>query len=203
MLVGDGIGCRRARSSTSPPAARSPTSDCVIAFSTFDQPVPANSLFGRTTVTGEHVLCVNPVALQGADASVDPILPSAPFAPGTLIAAGFELLGSPSRGRRRSGRACPAPTRPVLRRRRRRRAPAHGRWPEPRCPTPSPDPTWGLHLLDANVELGNLVSVVNAQASNWLDLKYGHCDERRRRTAAPILTAPRLRGTFAYHERTG
>ena len=34
-------------------------------------------------------------------------------------------------------------------------------------PKPSPDPTWGLHLLDANVELGNLVSVVDAQANNW------------------------------------
>ncbi len=66
---------------------------CVIAFSTFDQPVPANSLFGRTTVAGEHVLCVNPVALQGRSRVVDPILPSAPFAPGTLIAAGIQLLG--------------------------------------------------------------------------------------------------------------
>ena len=29
--------------------------------------------------------------------------------------------------------------------------------------TPSPDPTWGLHLLDANIELGNLVSVVHTR----------------------------------------
>jgi hypothetical protein len=41
-------------------------------------------------------------------------------------------------------------------------------------PTPSPSQVWGLHLLDANVELGNLVSVVNGQANNWLDLKDGH-----------------------------
>jgi hypothetical protein len=33
--------------------------------------------------------------------------------------------------------------------------------------TPSPDPTWGLHLLDANIELGNLVSVVHSEANAY------------------------------------
>ena len=65
------------------PACRSATQlGCVIAFSTFDQPPPANSLFGRTTVPGEQVLCTNPAALGGGAAKVDPIFPSAPFAPG-------------------------------------------------------------------------------------------------------------------------
>jgi hypothetical protein len=32
----------------------------------------------------------------------------------------------------------------------------------------------GLHLLDANVELGNLVSVVAGQVNSWLDLRYSH-----------------------------
>ena len=74
------------------PACRSDTQlGCVIAFSTFDQPVPNPSLFGRTTVPGEHVLCTNPAALSGGAAKVDPILPSAPFAPGTLIALGNKL----------------------------------------------------------------------------------------------------------------
>ncbi len=147
---------------------------CVIAFSTFDQPVPSNSLFGRTTVAGEHVLCVNPVALQGRSRVVDPILPSAPFAPGTLIAAGIQLLGItqprpptvwsslPSAYSAR----CSAPAA--------RTCSSSRRLPGPRSRTPSPDPTWGLHLLDANVELGNLVSVVDGQVNNWLDLRYGH-----------------------------
>lgn len=30
--------------------------------------------------------------------------------------------------------------------------------------TPSPDPTWGLHLLDANIELGNLITLVQREA---------------------------------------
>ena len=28
---------------------------------------------------------------------------------------------------------------------------------------PSPDATWGLHLLDANIALGNLISVVHTE----------------------------------------
>jgi hypothetical protein len=32
---------------------------------------------------------------------------------------------------------------------------------------PSPDPTWGLHLLDANVELGNLLTVVRDEAKQY------------------------------------
>ena len=33
--------------------------------------------------------------------------------------------------------------------------------------TPSPDPAWGLHLLDANVAQGDLVSLVAAQAARY------------------------------------
>jgi hypothetical protein len=146
---------------------------CVIAFSTFDQSVPSDSLFGRTSVKGEHVLCVNPTSLLAPGAQPDPILPSAPFAPGTLIAGGIKLLGLTlpqtatvwsrlpnSYSARCSGAGGAHVLQLTV-------------LPGAETPKPSPDPTWGLHLLDANVELGNLVSVVNAQANNWLDLKYG------------------------------
>jgi hypothetical protein len=150
------------------PACRSATQlACVIAFSTFDQPPPGNALFGRTAIAGDQVLCTNPAALGGGAAKVDPVLPSAPFAPGTLIAAGIALLKI---------------TQP----------PASTTWiSEPgaysaqcsgaggahvlqitaldgaQTATPSPDPTWGLHLLDANIELGNLISVVHDQANAY------------------------------------
>jgi hypothetical protein len=29
---------------------------------------------------------------------------------------------------------------------------------------PSPDATWGLHLIDANIALGNLLSIVHAES---------------------------------------
>ncbi len=148
---------------------------CVIAFSTFDQPVPPNSLFGRTAVSDEHVLCVDPAALNGEPAqTVDPILPSAPFAPGTLIAAGIQLLALTqphpatvwsSLPGAYSAHCSSAQGANVL-----QVAPLDGA----QLPTPSPDPTWGLHLLDANVVLGNLVSLVTQQAQNWTDQHYGH-----------------------------
>jgi hypothetical protein len=30
--------------------------------------------------------------------------------------------------------------------------------------TPAPSPQWGLHLLDANLSLGNLISIVHSEA---------------------------------------
>jgi hypothetical protein len=149
------------------PGCRSETQlNCVIAFSTFDQPPPPNSLFGRTRVKGDQVLCTNPAALRGGSAKVDPIFPSAPFAPG-LIASGIAALNltqpRPStvwstepgayRAACRSGGGAS-----VL-----EISPLGGA----QVPSPSPDPTWGLHLLDANVELGNLLRVVSDEAAAY------------------------------------
>ena len=146
---------------------------CVIAFSTFDQPVPSDSLFGRTTVSGEHVLCVNPVALKGRSRDVDPILPAGPFVPGALTAGAIQLRGLsqppaatvwsslPDAYQARCSTAGGAHVLQLT------------ALPGALLPKLSPDPTWGLHLLDANVELGNLVSLVNAQANHWLDLRSG------------------------------
>jgi hypothetical protein len=148
------------------PACRSASQlGCVIAFSTFDQPPPANSLFGRTTVAGDQVLCTNPAALGGGAADVDPIFPSAPFAPNTLIAAGISLLkltqpqastiwtSEPGAYRARCSSAGGANVLQII--------PLRGA----QKPTPSPDPTWGLHLVDANIALGNLLGVVHSEAA--------------------------------------
>jgi hypothetical protein len=150
------------------PACRSDTElGCVIAFSTFDQPPPANALFGRTTVAGEQVLCTNPAALGGGAAAVDPVFPSQPFAPGTLISAGISLLkitqptastpwiSEPGAYRAQCSSAGGAHVLQITA--------LHGA----QTATPSPDPTWGLHLLDANIELGNLVSVVHSEANAY------------------------------------
>ncbi|HEY3186122.1 MAG TPA: DUF3089 domain-containing protein, partial [Solirubrobacteraceae bacterium] len=77
------------------PACRSARQlGCVVAFSTFDQPVPADAIFGRTTEKGMAVLCTNPAALGGGAGLLDPVYPSQPFAPGSTIAAGIALLGA-------------------------------------------------------------------------------------------------------------
>jgi hypothetical protein len=148
------------------PACRSTTQlGCVIAYSTFDQPPPANALFGRTTVPGARVLCTNPAALAGGSGTVDPIFPSEPFAPRTLIAAGITLLrltqptpntvwtSEPGAYRARCSSAGGADVLQI--------SPVGGA----QVATPSPDPTWGLHLVDANIELGNLLTVVKDEAA--------------------------------------
>jgi hypothetical protein len=140
---------------------------CVVAFSTYDEPAPATSLFGRTTTPGRQVLCTNPAALGGGSARLDTIFPSQPFAKGA-IALGIQLLG------------VTLPTAPTT-------------WIEVKggykahCSTaggasflditpldgapdfkPSPNADWGLHLVDANIALGNLVDLVRTQTAAWL-----------------------------------
>ena len=108
--------------------------------------------------------CTNPAAL-GSDRSVPltSIVPAAPFAPGTLIAAGISLLGlqwpaAPTTFVEADGAFTGACSREggahVL-----RIAPAPG------TPLPKASPTadWGLHLVDANIALGELVQVVRRQ----------------------------------------
>jgi hypothetical protein len=147
---------------------------CVIAFSTFDQPVPTPSLFGRPTgagaqaAPGDVVLCSNPAALAGGSGPVDPIWPSAPFDPKSALAAGIAILG------------LKLPTPPTV------WVSVPGAYsaqcssqnnanvleitPQGGAPmlTPSPTAEWGLHLVDANIALGNLISIVRSQAAAFV-----------------------------------
>jgi hypothetical protein len=178
------------------PACRRATQvACVIAFSTFDQPPPADSVFGRTTVKGEHVLCVNPAALQRRGTKVDTVLPSARFAPGTLLAAALSLMhlaqprpptvwsslpGAYSARCSSSGGADLLQVRPLDG----ATAPA---------PTPTPNASWGLHLIDANIELGNLVAIVRREDRVWpgLFLRLSrHARSARPAAARPPAGAP-------------
>ncbi len=137
---------------------------CVIAFSTFDAPVPTRSLFGRTQIKGMEVLCTNPAALAGGARIVDPIFPSQPFAPGTLIAAGIKLLGLTQPRPSTTWASFP------------RSYSAHCSYagganvlqisslPGAQTARPSPTAAWGLHLMDANIALGDLVAIVHDEA---------------------------------------
>ncbi|HUZ28632.1 MAG TPA: DUF3089 domain-containing protein [Solirubrobacteraceae bacterium] len=141
---------------------------CVIAFSTFDQPVPTPTLFGRSTTPGTQVLCTNPAALGGGSALVDPISPSQPFYKGSILSAGIALLGltfphpptvwwsSPGAYRARCSSANNANVLEITALR------------GAKTPKASPTPEWGLHLLDANVALGSLVADVKSEAAAFL-----------------------------------
>jgi Protein of unknown function (DUF3089) len=138
---------------------------CVVAFSTFGGPVPDDAVFGRT-VAGQDVLCNNPAALRGGSAPLDTIQPSEPFAPGTIAAAIHAAgLSIP-----------PVSTRWIEYR--------DAFWGEcssaedanvlqitgaPGAPELNPvPPSFGLHLVDGNIALGDLVDLLGKQASTYV-----------------------------------
>jgi Protein of unknown function (DUF3089) len=155
------------------PACRSATQlGCVIAFSTFDQPVPTPSLFGRPdsafgikVPADTVVLCTNPASLGGGSGVLDPIFPSQPFDPQSILSQGIKLLGltqptpptvwstEPGSYRASCSSANDANVLEIS---------AVG---GAKTPSPSPTPAWGLHLLDANIALGNLIAVVKREAA--------------------------------------
>jgi hypothetical protein len=151
---------------------------CVMAFSTFDAPVPNDTKFGRpNTLNGPglattgDVLCTNPAALGGGSALLTSVFPTAPFAPGTTIGAATGAVGVPMpsgattpwfQAQAYSG-SCDASNN------------AHVLQISPVAGAPTlhavPDATWGLHLVDANIALGNLTDDVAREAKFWQQTK--------------------------------
>jgi hypothetical protein len=135
---------------------------CVLAFSGFNGPVPANSLFGRATEPGNEVLCTNPAALGGGSARLTPIYPTKPFAESLIGAAANAALSALPKPETPwatfpggySGRCSRAGGASVL-----QLTPRNSIFEL----TPVPDATWGLHLADANIALGNLGKLVRRQ----------------------------------------
>jgi Protein of unknown function (DUF3089) len=140
---------------------------CVVAFSTFNQVPPADARFGRTSEQGMEVLCTNPAALAGGSARITPVQPTEPFAPDTTIGAVVGSLGVPTPRSSTAWRAFPGSYRArcssaagadVLMISSVGRAPVFA---------PSPTPGWGLHLVDANIALGDQVALIRRQAALW------------------------------------
>ena len=135
--------------------------------SIYNGPVPEDSRFGRTTEANREVLCTNPASLRGGAGTIDPIQPTAPFAPGTTIAAGIGLLGNPvpdvstawyQANDAYRARCVSEDGANVL------QVASRGGAPVLR---PVPDTTWGLHLTDANLPLGDLASLAKRQTGEY------------------------------------
>jgi len=160
-------------------ACRSATQiGCVVAFSTFNQTPPPNAIFGRTGGRFEEtfgqgsgsnleVLCTNPAALRGGSAKLTTVLPSRAFSEKTTIGVGNKLVGVtvPTPGTTYveyrgafSGRCSSAGGARTL------QVTSAAGAPVPRA---VPDATWGLHLLDGNIALGDLVALSARQAGAW------------------------------------
>ena len=150
---------------------------CVIAYSSFDETPPPDSLFGRpgtgvsrlsrsTSTVGLQVLCVNPADPSGGIAPLIPYFPTKSSAKGL---GGLSGLVPP---------ALPTPwvTEPDL---------YSGQcltqggatWLQVSAPIHVGDPrtivgqtlgpTWGLHLVDVNIALGNLVSLTRNEVAAY------------------------------------
>jgi len=161
-----------------PACASNSQTGCVVAYSMFLDPPPAGALFGRVgggvssmsgvaPTEGLQVLCTNPASLARPSVAggLQPYAPTSPF-PGPLGAFYKPLPGVPTpwasypdlyTGRcESSGGATwlqidrtviPGDTRPSV--------------------SQTLGPTWGLHLEDINLAVGNLVSLVKDQAAAY------------------------------------
>jgi hypothetical protein len=145
---------------------------CVIAYSSFPKRPPANSLFGRpgqgvslqsgqTAKAGLQVACVNPAAIAGGTADLDPrflaaMMPPPPPPVSTPWVAYPELYSARCRSTHGANwlqvtdEAATGDTRPVV--------------------NETLGPTWGYHLEDINLALGNLLLDVALQERSYASI---------------------------------
>jgi len=145
-----------------PACTRDSQTGCVIAYSSFSQVPPADSLFGRPgqgvslqsdqhAKAGQQVLCTNPAALgSGAPASLLPYFVSSastgePWVTYPDLYTGRCESKGGATWLQITARA--GDSRPIV--------------------TPTLGPTWGLHLDDVNLTLGNLVNDVLAEEAAY------------------------------------
>ncbi|MGH2974411.1 MAG: DUF3089 domain-containing protein [Solirubrobacterales bacterium] len=152
-----------------PPCTTQSQLHCVVAFSTFNERVPQDAVFGRNNglLGGPidptlKVLCAYPGSRQ-----LKTIVPTEPFAPQTTIGVATSLVGFPKPNATTTwaeydhaytGACSSAIGANVLHISGNRGAPHLNSLP---------DATWGLHLTDANIALGNLVHAVQGQIDTY------------------------------------
>jgi hypothetical protein len=151
--------------SSVPACTRATQTGCVVAYSSFATTPPADSLFGRSGVAGQHILCVDPTALLHEHGRLHPLLPSS-----RLIGAGLPGDVAPGSSSVTTGFAsypgsltahCSTTAgADVLH--------VSGRVADhPVSELQQLGPAWGLHVADVNLALGDLVRLVGDQAKAW------------------------------------
>jgi hypothetical protein len=141
---------------------------CAITYGSFraTAPPPSNSLFGRSSGAGLEAACTNPANLAGGSGTLHPYLPtdgkSLPILPpatapdwGAPVSTPFVALPDfiSSQCAEHDGFHYLQIT-------------VHGDPADPRIDDIGGDltPEWGLHLVDANVAMGDLVTITKSQA---------------------------------------
>ncbi len=158
------------------PACRSRDQfNCVISYASFRDtvPPPENSFFGRVSGEGLQALCTNPADLTGGAGVLDPyfnIRDSSQFAIANPDLAWAGDVVDPPRIDTPFVALPGLVTSECI---------SDGEFsylqltvnpdPGPRVDDIGGDltPEWGMHLIDANVAMGNLVDIVESQAQAW------------------------------------
>jgi hypothetical protein len=155
-----------------PACGSSRQTGCVVAYSSFASKPSKQSQFGRAgsdagfrllaphkLSPGLRIMCVNPTALAGGTGSLEPYIPSLVLA---LLPAGRRppipstpWISSPGEYTARCESSGGATWLQVT------RVGSTGRWPDL---TRLAEPAIGLHILDVNLALGNLVRLVHEEA---------------------------------------
>jgi Protein of unknown function (DUF3089) len=145
-----------------PTCASARQTGCVIAYSTFGSPPPPNTLFGRpgtgvSTLSGQaaskglQVVCVNPSNFSKAKGSLLPyFLSVTQTVPGTIVTTPW--VSYPDRYTAQCQTRGGATTLQVI--------PTGGPADRRQTVSASLGPTWGYHVDDVNLGLGNLVADV-------------------------------------------
>jgi hypothetical protein len=137
------------------PACRSSTQvGCVVAYNSFGGAPPDPSLFGRTLVPGQQVLCVNPAAPQGGTSALDTVVPRDRGPAVSGLAAFPDAVRATCRTR--DGASWLDIQRPT------------GSALPPTVLQVDAPPAWGLHRLDVSLALDDLVALVESQGRQWL-----------------------------------
>ena len=156
---------------------------CLITFVTFRStvPPPANTLFGRVPGDGMEAACTNPAALAGGSGELRAYLTGQ----GSLIASGAAqkhqwvkdaaavetpFVSVPGL----LTAECAANEHANFLKVTVNGVPADPRAddiPGDLAVLGKPQPSWGLHLIDVNLAMGNLLDVVNRQAKAYLSKK--------------------------------
>ncbi len=157
------------------PACTSTTeTGCVVAYSSFASKPPANSQFGRTssdagvqllaprTVSPAlRIMCVNPASPSGGTAPLDPYLPTfalGVLSPGSAATVQTPWVAFPDAYSGRCETSGDATWLQVT------RTPGAAAGP---ALTRAEQPEIGLHVLDVNLALGNLVRLVRTEAAAY------------------------------------
>ena len=136
-----------------PACRRAGQRGCVIAYSSFATTPPALALFGRTKAPGQSVLCTDPSQLAGGSGLAHPYVPADRVTSGPQPLPGTGFVAYPAQLRIGCKTAAGATWLNVA--------------TVPGSSVPAFQdtlgPTWGLHIADVTLALGDLVEAVRRQ----------------------------------------